>query len=394
MACVKAPSCANPSGMQNFWGDEMRLFLLFVGVSVSLSLILTGGQAKAASPMITAYKAYLAAMDQGDLLKADTQGEIAWREAEKAKNYNYSAILAYNLAELRIRHLPARDAVTPAKRAYELAKSTPDSALNVSDAQILSALAAIIKKRTKSTDRAVRKALGQLKDGQYEPNYPIFRAHYELMRAADSRGELKRAMQESKIAQAIYAAAEMDDPVILASAKIFYASELLAYTRFKKMEEARVEFQAALDLLGPQPYNNPSHLAQNIRVWEMVANAVHESNGEPDQKLGLNVPDMVGRPENCPEVQWIKRDAPKYPRVAAVKGYFGAALLNYALDENGQLHDIKVSAELPVRRFGLLAAETMKTWRAKPLKGAPAACMKHREVPFKFIFEPVKKSLR
>jgi TonB family protein len=370
----------------------MRLLLLFIGVSVSL--LLTGGSAKAASPMITAYKAYLAALGKGDLLSADAQGEIAWREAEKAKNIKYAAVLAYNLAELRMRYLPGMDAVTPAKRAYELAKSTPDSALNVTDAHILSALTTMIKKPTKPTTRALSKSLQQLKDGQYEPNYPIFRAHYELMRAADARGELKTAMQESKAAQATYVSANMDDPVALASVKILYASELLTYTHFKKMEEASTEFQAALDLLGPQPFNKPSYLAQNIRVWEMVANAVHKQNGEPDKKLSLNVPDMIGRPENCPKVQWIKRDAPKYPHVEAVRGYFGAALLHYSLDENGQLHDITVSAEVPQRQFGRLAAQTMKTWRAKPLKGVPVACLVHREVPFTFIFEPVKKRLR
>lgn len=366
----------------------MRLFLLVVSV-----LFAASGAAQAASPMITAYKAYLAALDRGDVIAADREGEKAWQEAEKTNNTKYSAILAYNLAELRVRYLPAKDAVAPAKRALALSKATTDAALAPEEAQILSALTKLVTRPSRKTARAMRRALNVVQPGQY--NYPIFRAHYELMREADSRREMKTVIQEAKTSQEIYKTLDMGEPETLASIKVFNASAILVYSNYNEMQAAQKEFQAGLNTLGPQRYDRINPLVLNIEIWSTIANVVNEhKKGEKQTSMTLDFPKIVGRPEACPKVEWINQAIPNFPRLKIPRGFVGASVIQYSLGEDGIPYDVKIAAQLPVSQFGQIVAMAVTKWRAKPLTGVPTACRENRNDLIKIVIPPMKKRLK
>ncbi len=190
-------------------------------VMIACSFLLYAGGVQATSPIVEAYKAYAEALAQGDVLTAEREGEKAWQEAEKANNKNYSAILAYNLAQLRIRYLPREDAITPAKRALALSKSLPDGALTVQSTQLINALAIGIGKPNRSNVKALKLAISDFTSANLEPNYPLFHSHIVLTTAAGKRRNWGEALQQSTAAQSIYNTMEMQNAPILASLKLF-----------------------------------------------------------------------------------------------------------------------------------------------------------------------------
>ncbi len=358
----------------------MRLAYLIISAT-----LLCSGMAQAASPMVEAYKAYMAALETGDIITADVEGEKAWQAAEQAKNERYSAILAYNLAELRVRYLPDADAAKPANRAFSLTKSSSKPALALQSTRVLKSLTDFMSRQDKNTRRALKWSLKAFDTAELDMIYPVFRAHFELMRDASSQRYWRLTREQSKAAEEAYKIMDMDEPSSLASLKLFDVAAMLIQSDFKGTDEAQEELQAIFDALGPQPYDRPNQLILTARAWTLAANAMQRSRNTITKKLiDVTIPPATGRPENCPKMEWIHRTAPEYPQNLAQKGYVGAALVQFTIGEDGIPKDIEVAAEVPMPMFGKYAEEVVPTWRAEPMSGVPAECREFIQTPFIF----------
>lgn len=355
---------------------------------VALVCVLFAGGAQAASPMIQAYKAYLAALDQGDVVTADQEGEKAWKAAEEANNKKYSAILAYNLAELRLRYLPHTDVKTPAKRSYELTKQADNPGLAVQSAQLIMALSAFMDKPNKNTRRSLKWAIKAFDAAQLEPSYPMFRSHFELMKEASYNQDWRTTRDEAKAALGAYQDLQMNEPTALASVKLFDASAVLIQSDFKEIREAEEDLQAIFDALGPQRYDRPNKLFLAAWAWGQAAKAMqysrHTSKG---RILDTSLPPETGRPETCQPINWIKKEKPKYPPKMLKKGYVGAAIVQYSLGQDGVPKEVNLVAEVPMTKFGNYAADAVREWRATPMPGVPSACRDYIKANFIFMLK-------
>ncbi len=352
---------------------------------IIIVLMFTTGAGFAASPMVEAYKAYLAALERGDIISADREGNKAWKAAEEANNERYSAILAYNLAELRVRYLPDADASKPAKRAYNLTRTSSDAALALQNAQVLMALTSFMNKPQKNTRRTLNRALNAFELAGLEMNYPVFRSHFELMRDASNQKYWKLTRKEAKAANAAYQLLEMNEAPTLASIKLFNASAILIQSDFREIEEAKKELQTIIDLTEPAREGPLNPVVSYAIAWGMAAQSMQNSRGVSKKKL-INIDTSIlnSRPENCPNVKWISRKEPEYPKNLAKKGYNGAALIQFTLGEDGIPTDVKVAAEVPMPMFGKFAAQVVPSWRAEPLPGVPLKCRNFIHTPFLF----------
>ena len=376
----------------------MRAFFVLVCI-----WILMAGAGLAASPMVEAFQAYSAALAKGDVATANSEGEKAWKAAEKAGNAKYSAILAYNLAELRLRYLPKTDAVTPAARAYTLAQASPDGGLAPASARVLAAATRYVSAPGRSSRTALDQALKAFDASGLEMTYPEFRAHLDLLKYAAKRSNWRVLRQHALAAQKAYAAMQMDNKPLLASLKIYAAVALLRQLKYKKPEPVLDELQDVFKLMGPQPYDHINQQVLNAMTWFYAARILHRTidsmqvvgvytghikkKYHESRKRNYHWPEITGRAKDCSPIEWVKQEAPKYPSDMAKQGYVGAVLVGYSLGEDGIPYDIRVLAQVPDTTFGNVSAQSVRKWRAKPLPGVPLSCREKLVTPFRFILE-------
>ena len=84
---------------------------------------------QAADPIVTSFREYRAALDRGDLPAAEKAAAAALAASEAAQGRR-TAVLALNLANVRLELSGDFDALTPARTAHELATASADSGVD------------------------------------------------------------------------------------------------------------------------------------------------------------------------------------------------------------------------------------------------------------------------
>jgi len=153
--------------------------------------LFSSGAALSASPMVEAFKEYQAALNAGDITKADEAGERAWKLAAQAGKSKTEAVLAYNLAELRLAYLPDADALIPARRVAEIKAS--GVAVSVEQEKIAIALTLSEYKQNKSRQnlKLLKLAVENYKLSQQPATYSLFSAEMDLIKNAIDKGQWK-----------------------------------------------------------------------------------------------------------------------------------------------------------------------------------------------------------
>jgi len=252
----------------------MRVFGL-----IFCALALHARAVQASSPMVEAFKAYKAALNKGDIATAERQGDKAWQAAEKAGNDKYSAILAYNLAELRLRYLPKSDAATPAARAWALAQANPDGPLAPQSARLLAVLAAPAPQKTFTARKVLKKAVTAFEKSGLEMTYPYFRAYMQMMQYDTRLHFWRDARKDAQTAQKAYVVLGMNNKTVLAMIKINSSVALLYDSKFKKSKQAREEMSDVFKIVGPWSSNNPNPLALRAWTWLNAMSSAEMSLG-------------------------------------------------------------------------------------------------------------------
>lgn len=86
-------------------------------------------QQASSDPVIASFREYRAALERNDLPAAERAAAAALAASEAA-NGRRTAVLALNLANVRLELGPDHDALTPASTAHELATASPDSGVD------------------------------------------------------------------------------------------------------------------------------------------------------------------------------------------------------------------------------------------------------------------------
>ena len=417
-----------------------------------------------ASPVDEAYEAFLESLKKGDLASADRAAETAWRAAEKAGKVKESAILAYNLAELRLRFLPDADAVTPALRAYALARGNPDTGLATARVLLLAEVARYVADQKKQNRRNKENMVGTAAtfalSAAFAPlrfliplaqaartrgsvgeagmvmalklydkagiatTYPVLRADIELMKDASLRNDWLQMRQYALAAQQAYLLLHVHSPPELAGLKLMGALALVhemamlesAYRVDRKKRDenlkkakakakiAEQELSDVFDIMGPQPQKNihplvlktmallsavqgfrqaidpPSGQSRHEARKKRLA-AIRQAEEDETRIYGQMIKRTV---PSCPRIEWVRKHQPLYTTGFGQRGGFGAAVIMYSLDEKGKTRDVRAVAVVPLSGFSETAMKYVRFWRARPMKGVPAACRENLLAPFIF----------
>jgi outer membrane biosynthesis protein TonB len=108
-------------------------------------------------------------------------------------------------------------------------------------------------------------------------------------------------------------------------------------------------------------------------------------NKRHTKSIELVFPDRGSDQAACPDLEWLSRKPPVYGRKSQDKGYVGAAVIKYSIDENGIPYDIRIKAEVPNKRFGQKSVDTVRKWRVDMSKLPGNACI--TDLVTNFIFQ-------
>ena len=221
------------------------------------------------------------------------------------------------------------------------------------------------------------------------PTVETVQAHWTVMINDSTEGDYKK-MRESALAVETHVAPVSEIlPQQYMEAKFVAA---VAYFNDRQNRDALVEMTHVEGLLKTHRDENGDHpdwadsLAWRADAWGMAMQAYYVSSGkrhaseEEVDAILQSYWDKVPAPETeeedaedllptCPGAL-AQRPRMKYPAVKAMRGRFGAVILNFELDEEGRVVEPKVLASVPVEEFEERALKTVRKWRYKADKAS------------------------
>ncbi len=343
----------------------------------------------AAQEYLDAYKAYNAALERGDRAAAVDAAERAWRAAEKELGDDATtAVLAFNYLGL-IAYSDVSRAEEPARRVDELLSSFGDD-LPADDARAIVAWAAYANSEKRTRDaRAFRKSLIDIDRDNPTPSFDLTRAWMSLTSTLFRAGNNRSAVAASERAEELLEAVEPE--AARAKAEIYYfrsaarllgdpSSRLAAIRSHEDIEFART-------LLPSQPsLDDFDQLVVDAAAWDAALHAVARTRSfDIGSKYAADIPPIFKRSaeRGACELNWDDRSPPDYPPKAGRRGYIGAVLIGFDVDEVG-VSRAKILAEVPSPYFGEAALIAVERWRLKT--PPPEKCRRDHVTQFVFAF--------
>ncbi|GJL92117.1 energy transducer TonB [Hyphococcus sp.] len=395
-----------------------RIFIKVAGIAAASAMLAVGTAAAQDKTYLIEYKLYNAALEAGDTDAAIKHAHTAWQAAEKELgDNNLTAVLAFNYGQLVLFSDP-ENATSALRRASEL-QAAGIADLPADDLELYLAF----------VEFAVDPRQSRKRD-----------AFRDLLSAIDTEGQPRSsdiAMMWLRLASGDVADEHYDDGVMSAARAetLLYAAEPKAYRRHAE----------ALLLLGVATMFRDDGIADDIiaanqhfikagklfplqndiatfdrtlaliLAWNQTAAALLESKAQfqatmPDtftsSRIRLaqpenDIPDPTKfshfdydavfpaskPPEEC-NIDWEKRDPPKYPRTASNKGYVGSALVGYRINADLSVENTVILAEVPGEIFGQAAVDSMTEWRLAHAPNQEEGCIENRLTVFSFILVP------
>ncbi len=346
------------------------------------------------------YRAYQAAVEAGDVAKAEKHAEKAWRDAEQELGASrLTAILAYNYAQTVAASDPnkAKEAFA---RALELADLS-DGALDPADIRLRLALSnfeaapddrdkvAALKTEIRSytnlgspvSDASARAwlylAINEFRNKK-KPNY------YRTRQYADTSLEQAREIKPTNTDLLV-------DALLYSSvARIANPSStgILLITALERLNEAILLFpeQDSIDTYNPTlariwAWRNAIGVLGASKNNRRVKEAFAESDNRPDIESIALLPNDIN--PSC-KLNWKKRDAPKFPQDQADDGQVSSVFIGYDILGTG-IGRSKVIAAIGVEEFSDRALIAMEKWVLT--EEPPPECLKNRTIVFSYILE-------
>ncbi|MCF6292595.1 MAG: energy transducer TonB [Robiginitomaculum sp.] len=351
-----------------------RTFLISV-----LIFVFSAAGGLAASPMVEAFKEYQAALGVGDIRKADEAGERAWKLATQAGKSKTEAVLAYNLAELRLRYLPDADALTPARRVAEIKTSGVAVSISQEDVDIVYAVSLYRDNASRINLQKLVKVAQRYKKLKNPASYPMYLANLDLLADAVSKKNWKLVHSLSIDTQKSFQDNQITNDGLLIDLKLMQIGAFVAYNRRHNIKDYQPIFQDIHKILHKYPQDVYEVRRLKHGAWFSAINGIFRSKISTQRNLMELAHDEhmehEQEPEICPEFNWEQRNKPKYPRKLLEKGHIGSAVINYSLTSEGTTYDVSVAIEVPSNVFGEYAVEAIKEWRVKYDSKPSAACL-------------------
>lgn len=346
-----------------------------------------------ASPMVDAYKEYLRELAANDIAGADASGAKALQLAEEAGDQKYTAILAYNLAKLRARYEPGKDAMTPAKRAAELAGQS-EGALPVQKANLL--LAALQRRNsdTPETIKALKEAYDSYEKAGLEPGLASYVALEKLIGDYSQEANWIKAAESGEALVKSYEAIGLKNDRLLASIHIATGMAYLRKQRDDGYEPAYNHFKDAEEALADRHYPDVPQEYYQAKAWAMASRSLMDIAGIRSHRIPkVSYRDIYMQGDqqvSCPKLEWDKEPKPTFPANAYKRGYVGSAVLIYDIKDDGSIANIRVGAEVPNEKYGERAVLAMERANVKNAGDMPEQCRTNRELSFSFTFRTRK----
>lgn len=361
----------------------MRVFVMAV------CMVLMGVQAMA-SPMGDAFSEYQEALAAGDIARADTAGEKAWQLAEQNNKSQYIPILAYNLAEMRARYEPGKDAMTPAKRAMETAPAS-DGGLPVQKAALLVAALDAAKNPDRKNIRALQTAHKAFSDAGLPSDYAEFAALYRLLIALPAQKKWSDAAAAGDRLIQVYHDLGFQQNRMLAAIQIATGSAYLHQRRRNLYNTAYRHFIRAAAAVSGHDYPNVPKESYQALAWASTAKSLIYADGltlEPVPDVQFKTSPGEEKMASCPAIEWSANPDPQFPNSMAQMNYVGGMILLYDIGSEGKPTNIRIAAQVPTDDFGKYAVFGLEKWQVSNSADMPDYCRKNREQAWYFTYEP------
>jgi hypothetical protein len=349
-------------------------------------------------PVIANFRAYRAALERNDLPAAETAAAAALA-ASQAAGGNRTAVLALNLANVRLGLGGRYDALSPARTAHELATSSSDSGVDPRQAALTLGRAEIGANQ-RGGGRRLADAIAAA-----EVDAALATEAYD---AAIALGQWAFEEQDYAIAQSAWAtakklAAATSDPtysrataLIGEGASIFLKSanprEVQTGSRITKIstpdaQAASDAFAAAQALLMPAAYApippgaaltaGQAAFAQAM-AWQGALYARVETLNEPlpvpPSTFGLQDIPPFDRRGQCVMTGMNTGPEIEYPTEALFRYGVGAVVAHFALDADGSVRARTIAASVPPGPLAEAVERTLDHWRIDKVLGSPPDC--------------------
>jgi hypothetical protein len=363
-------------------------------------LLLTAAAASAqqnaapVDPVVANFREYRAALERNDLPAAETAAAAALAASEAARG-SRTAVLALNLANLRLELGDGYDAVAPARLAHELATSAPDSGVDARLASLTLGRAEIAANERTGARRLIDAMAAAEGDAALAG---------DVYSAAVALGQWALDEQEYATAQGAWAtagklAATTADPTFARAYALIGEGAAIFLRNARPQEQqtgtrmARIstpDAQAASDafanaqaLLMPAAYAETPPGAKltagqaayaQAMAWQGALLARVESLGEalPVPSL-LNVP-AYDRSGQCSMRASNAGPEIKYPTEALFRYGVGAVVAHFALNADGAVRAHVIGASIPPGPLAEAVDATLDQWRIEKDPRSPASC--------------------
>lgn len=339
----------------------------------ALLAALVGAAAAADDAEVLAhYDAYRAAFQEGRFDEANAEGEAAWRAAEAEWGATEdTAMLALNLARLRlIRELRA-EAVEPALRVREIVDAgVGAAAVSREEAMLIVALAQFPgADQTEAEMDALDAALTAYMPGDdYTGKLIRGQGWFELTKARFDRRQWRRVYDAANRATLAMDGDGAIPPELLAAIAAFGVK---AAAEDQEFTDAIILGHRAIAAFPAQPAGQPVNpMLGNLLSWDIGLHMFLSHRGEELDEASYPEPEWdEGRYPNvmgC-DVEWLVRQPPDYPRRALFSGLSLGVIFEYYLDADGAV--IRVDPIGGIEDdpgFVNAAVEAIGHWRAAP----------------------------
>lgn len=376
---------------------KMRSQKLFAAAA----LLAASSLAPVSADMMSSYQNYQRALQQGDIESAIQYAEEAWRAAKSEQGESETtAVLAYNYARMIYATTPER-AIEPIRsviaiageEAPQFADDPPmimlrlsEALANPDDRSAFEALKELMSARSEATETAPTGGLVGARAWRLIALTELERANYRQAAEAARRAE-------DNFVAAGGAEDELRD-VLMIGGVAFMAS---SRSEWADRAEAFRRFNRVIALSAPQQgIESFDPVLASALAWRLAAQSANESSLDARLQTGsLLSRDGPGdsgpayfrwafsRPagESC-EPEWTASPEPRFPAAGRNRADQGAAIIGFHLDENGEVIDARILAEVPTRAgYGPNLLKAVKKWRAAPLV---EGCRENHIVSYRF----------
>jgi hypothetical protein len=345
-------------------------------------------------PVIQHFRDYRAALDRDDLPAAETAAAAALAASEAA-NGPRTAVLALNLANLRLELGPPNDALTPARTAHTLATTSAESGIDPAAAALTLGRAEVAAGDAAGAPRLLAAFAAAESNAALETD--VYNAAVVLGTAAIDANDYDSA--RSAWSTAARLAHATDDPELSRAraltgegASIFLASFARAVPgptgqiRVLSRPDAQAAsdaFATAQRLLLPIAFADASggtlttgQLAYaQAMAWQSALLAKVESDGEaPPQPptFGRDMPTFDN--DDWCSVRTIRRAEVEYPPEALNRYGVGAVVLHMGLDAAGTVTSRTIAASIPPGVLADAVEKAADEWHVEKNPSSPAGC--------------------